>query len=436
MLFKNSIFWVAPIFLLALGLVGYVHHNRPVPKHVIMIDAGSTGTRLFIYTLASSRIQCVHSLLNQDNTNGILMKKIEPGLYHYRDEPEKAALSLQPLLDFALRQIPGANYRSTPIYLRATGGLRSLPSQDVDVILQHIQKFLAKYPFKVADSHVSVISGAEEAVYGWISLNFLLEADRSIGALDMGGSSTQISMSKGSNKRASICNHNVQVLDQSHQVCALSLSGFGLEASLSTYKQAILDEAISRSATTVNSPCFAKGYTETFSVNELLNRTEPTTKNQKLTLVGSGDYDKCQSELLPVLLMKKAAADPEVSLLPALAEGNEFVAFNGFVTTHSALELKRRPTLKEWQESSRNFCKLEWQQVEKKSQPANRCFKAAWSLLLLNQVYGIGLDERRIDFVKDVRVGPDDIVKSSEPQNIDVSWTIGAVLTEIVAMRL
>jgi len=146
----------------------------------------------------------------------------------------------------------------------------------------------------------------------------------------------------------------------------------------------------------------------------------------------------CVKDLMPVLEKKKTLSEESVSLLPVLAKDQEFVAFNGFVQTHRALDLKRRPTLKEWQGASREFCNLDWRQVEKKSQPANRCFKAAWSLLLLNQVYGIGLDERRIDFVKDVRVGPDSdesMITGSETQNVEVSWTIGAVLTEVLAMR-
>eukprot|EP01103_Thecamoeba_quadrilineata_P017263 TRINITY_DN6041_c0_g1_i1.p1 TRINITY_DN6041_c0_g1~~TRINITY_DN6041_c0_g1_i1.p1 ORF type:complete len:428 (-),score=40.46 TRINITY_DN6041_c0_g1_i1:88-1371(-) len=424
---KNSFLWIVPILLLSLGLLGYIRHSRPAPKYVIMIDAGSTGTRLYIYTISSPRFQNVHSLLNHDSKTGVISKKIEPGLYQYRDDPEEAAKSLQPLLDFALRQIPGTHYRSSPVYLRATGGLRSLPPQKIETVLTSIRKFLSRYPFTLADSHVSVISGVEEAVYGWTSLNFLLEAEQSIGALDMGGSSTQISLVQGSTMAPSICKHKVQFVDKSYKVCALSLHGFGLESSFASYRQSLLDDAKSQGASTVKSPCLAKGHTETVSEANFTGR-----------IVGDGDFDSCLGQLLPTLSKKKQDADPAVALLPALAVDNEFVAFNGFVQTHRALGLKRRPTLREWQEASRTYCSRGFKDIEADSQPSNRCFKAAWLLLLMHQVYGLGFDERRIDFVKDVSVGPNWGIEPtlSETMNVEVSWTIGAVLMEMAALRV
>jgi len=139
------------------------------------------------------------------------------------------------------------------------------------------------------------------------------------------------------------------------------------------------------------------------------------------------------------LLSRKKQADPAISLLPALANENDFVAFNGFVQTHRALGLQRRPSIREWQDASRDFCSLDWKDVEAKSQPANRCFKAAWLQLILHQVYGLSFDERRIDFVKEVSVSNSQWVEGSnipETQNVEVSWTIGAVLLELSSTKM
>jgi len=62
-------------------------------------------------------------------------------------------------------------------------------------------------PFAFEDEQVRVISGEEEAIYGWTGINFLMGTllnntqgigtvtgvNKTFGALDMGGASTQIS---------------------------------------------------------------------------------------------------------------------------------------------------------------------------------------------------------------------------------------------------
>jgi apyrase len=64
----------------------------------IQLDAGSTGSRIhvFKFTKAGQELKLISDTFMQ----------LKPGLSSYRDEPDKAAASLKPLLDKALATVP------------------------------------------------------------------------------------------------------------------------------------------------------------------------------------------------------------------------------------------------------------------------------------------------------------------------------------------
>jgi len=68
-----------------------------------------------------------------------LFEEVKPGLSAYADIPSNAAKSLQPLLDKAKNFIPEAEWSSTPITLKATAGLRLLPKEKADNILNEVR---------------------------------------------------------------------------------------------------------------------------------------------------------------------------------------------------------------------------------------------------------------------------------------------------------
>ena len=96
-----------------------------------------------------------------------------------------------------------------PIFLKATGGMRELPLQQREAIMEAVRSFLLdqnENPFHFEPYFARVISGEEEGIYAWASVNFFMntlllesqgegtaEPALTYGALDMGGASTQIS---------------------------------------------------------------------------------------------------------------------------------------------------------------------------------------------------------------------------------------------------
>ncbi|XP_069806951.1 nucleoside diphosphate phosphatase ENTPD5 isoform X2 [Dendropsophus ebraccatus] len=144
--------------------------------HGIVFDAGSTGTRIHIYTFHSLSAGAPLEL------DGEIFESLKPGLSAFADQPEKD-------------HIPPTNWKKTPLLLKATAGLRLLPEHQAEALLVEVRKVFRASPFLVLENSVSILDGSDEGVLAWITVNYLtgrLHGDRSVGILDLGGGSTQI----------------------------------------------------------------------------------------------------------------------------------------------------------------------------------------------------------------------------------------------------
>lgn len=148
-------------------------NNHFTSKYAIVFDAGSTGSRVHVYEFQFCGDQLLH-LVDE------VFEQTKPGLSAFPEDPDEAVQSLVPLLRQAWRRVPRNLRRCTPIVLKATAGLRLLPSEKVANILGSIKSWFDDQPFHLPSSNsgfssdpVSVIDGSEEAVSAWISVNFL-----------------------------------------------------------------------------------------------------------------------------------------------------------------------------------------------------------------------------------------------------------------------
>ncbi|CCF58202.1 hypothetical protein KAFR_0E00480 [Kazachstania africana CBS 2517] len=162
-------------------------------QFVIMVDAGSTGSRVHIYEF------------NTCTSPPTLVKEtfdmLKPGLSSFDTDSIGAANSLDPLLQKALDVIPLDKRSCTPIAVKATAGLRLLGEAKSDKTLAAVRSHLENdYPFAVVKGDgISIMSGEEEGVYAWVTTNYLLGNIGSKGdklpttaVFDLGGGSTQI----------------------------------------------------------------------------------------------------------------------------------------------------------------------------------------------------------------------------------------------------
>ena len=151
-----------------------------------MIDAGSSGCRahVFRYGVLGTSLGPLYVLPKHDS------KKVRPGLSSFENNPTSAGKSLAGLVDFMKEQIPQDKWASTPIYLKATAGLRMLPIETSDMIIKSVQDFLNDpllSPFYFKPSQAQIIPGTEEGAFSWISVNYLkhiIGPFRPIGQID------------------------------------------------------------------------------------------------------------------------------------------------------------------------------------------------------------------------------------------------------------
>ena len=182
----------------------------------ILIDAGSTGSRVHIYQWEKRDFRTLPPPLTLPLTSERWTERIRPGLSDFNDDAEKAARTLVPLIETAKRTL--GNYKhawfSYPIYVKATAGMRELSEKKRDATIDAVRRLLKDNntcPFDFANKEQArVIAGEEEAAYAWVAVNFvdgaLLEATagpfgtatptRARGSMEMGGSSVQISFYK------------------------------------------------------------------------------------------------------------------------------------------------------------------------------------------------------------------------------------------------
>ncbi|TEA29133.1 hypothetical protein DBR06_SOUSAS10510105 [Sousa chinensis] len=157
----------------------------------IMFDAGSTGTRVHVFQF--SRQPGETPTLTHET-----FKALKPGLSAYADDVDKSTPGIQELLDIAKQDIPFEFWKATPLVLKATAGLRLLPGEKAQKLLQKVKEVFEASPFLVGDDCVSIMNGTDEgSVSAWITVNFLTGGLKtpgrsSVGMLDLGGGSTQI----------------------------------------------------------------------------------------------------------------------------------------------------------------------------------------------------------------------------------------------------
>ncbi|XP_018429827.1 PREDICTED: ectonucleoside triphosphate diphosphohydrolase 5 [Nanorana parkeri] len=227
--------------------------NRTI--YGIVFDAGSTGTRIHIYTFHQ---RAGGSVLELD---GEIFESVKPGLSSYANQPEKGADAVRSLLHLAQDAVPSSHWSKTPVILKATAGFRLLPVHQAEGLLSEVRKVFISSPFLVPEDSVTVLDGTDEGILAWIAVNFLtgrLDGDRSVGTLDLGGVSTQITFLPLTKATLDETPHeslaSFELFNSTYRLYTHSYLGLGLKAA----RLAVLGASVSvvQQKQTFRSHCF------------------------------------------------------------------------------------------------------------------------------------------------------------------------------------
>ncbi|NXJ41688.1 ENTP8 diphosphohydrolase, partial [Ciconia maguari] len=402
------------------------------PQYGLVFDAGSTHTALYIYWWPADK----------ENGTGIV-SQVEactvsgPGISSYADDPAGAGASLKPCLDRAMKIVPAEQQRETPTYLGATAGMRLLR-------YGHCPEPRPSGPFPTMPVDVrgaQILTGNEEGSFGWITVNYLLEtlvkcsftgewthppAEDVVGALDLGGASTQITFLPGTTIDDSSTRVLLRLYGTNYSIYTHSYLCYGQKQALKMLVASLHQGSLSPQQ--ISHPCYPKGYQENVTAADLYNSPcvrAPSTPSpaRVLTVTGTGDPTACSTAVQKLFNFSCGANrtcgfngvyQPPVR--------GQFFAFSGLYHNLHFLNLTGGQSLSSVNATIVQFCASSWEKVQKEFPTMNRthlrdaCAASSYALALLLEGYKFNHTTwLNIHFVRQVA-------------NVDVGWTLGYML--------
>eukprot|EP00927_Polykrikos_kofoidii_P085903 TRINITY_DN946_c1_g1_i1.p1 TRINITY_DN946_c1_g1~~TRINITY_DN946_c1_g1_i1.p1 ORF type:complete len:586 (+),score=68.95 TRINITY_DN946_c1_g1_i1:98-1855(+) len=286
----------------------------------VVIDAGSTGSRIHIFQWPKRIIRLktagkmVGTPLSVPVSVGAM--HVTPSLSSFIDASvdtdEKVRNSLGPLLTYAegvlLNITPPVDLKAVPIYLSATGGLRVHPNEKIHAIIEAARRLLGSTPFAQTRYGVRVLSGEEEGAFGWLSVNAnspagVASSPDTLGVLDIGGESAQISfVPHGPSIKASFFPMHFGSHEKSPiHLYTHSFLGFGLniawqKAGAMLHRDSDqADELAQERSLKIDHPCLPLGvswHVDEGDYGVSIERV-PERESGKIVFRGAHDFDAC-----------------------------------------------------------------------------------------------------------------------------------------------
>nr|GEY35350.1 probable apyrase 7 [Tanacetum cinerariifolium] len=417
------------------GLVHlYSNWSQQSTRFFVVLDCGSTGTRVFVYRasvnhhkdgnlpiLLKSLPRDLKSKPSSESGRAYNRKETEPGLAKLVHNLTGLSLAINPLLGWAEKQIPKHSHKTTSLFLYATAGVRRLPTADSDWLLNNAWSIIKNSSFLCEREWVKTISGIEEAYYGWIALNYhthMLAKKETYGALDMGGSSLQVTFESNdyANNETSL---DLNIGSVNHHLNAYSLAGYGLNDAFDKSVVHLLKKSteftkadIIEGKSVVKHPCLQSGYKETYmcSMCHSAFQDDKTPKRgSPVQLIGVPKWEECNKlAKISVNLSEWSNKSPalDCGLHPCALEDNlprphgQFYAMSGFFVVYRFFNLSAHAPLDEVLVKGREYCEKSWD-VAKNSVPPQPfieqyCFRAPYVVLLLREGLHIKDDQVNI----------------------------------------
>jgi len=204
------------------------------PKCAVLIDAGSSGSRFWIYSWTAHSDTWETSIPSDLKSTDSY--KAKPGIIEYFTNTTAMEIQFQAGLDEVLAYIDGEyvfcqDTADIPMWLMSTAGLRTESNQDVRDILDAIGEWMvANVPFKW--QFAALLSGEEEAIYAWVATNHVLgrfESGNRVGIMEMGGQSMQIAF-EPVYPIIMDNSYDIVLFGNTYRVYASSWNGFGYDA--------------------------------------------------------------------------------------------------------------------------------------------------------------------------------------------------------------
>jgi apyrase len=391
--------------------------NTVEARYGLIIDAGSSGSRIYIYCWRpgeTNRVPWVTAALGQDGKPFYF--KVPTPLSDVSCESD-ADNCLKDLIDYALEKIGNNSQMLAQIrlHLMATAGMRLKQRDNPErskVTIETVDAYLKKR-FKSASTVTSaIITLEEEALYGWIAVNYLMgflkdkdgNSSPTMGILELGGASTQIAYASSDPSPQGPATLPWKWRETTYQIYGHSFGDLGQDQAFRKINAfyRTKNTSMSKERRSIN-PCYPKGYLKPgdYDVGE-----------------GTGNYNDCKDEIERTLLLPLGNNQRR-------PPHGVFLAYAGYYYINSffskAFQLNSFFSLAELETAGDLYCSS-WKELEdrKELKPYEKyfpeyCFRAAYIAALLQTGYGFPKDTRQI------------IITDTLHGN-EISWTLGAMV--------
>ncbi|XP_028286977.1 ectonucleoside triphosphate diphosphohydrolase 1 isoform X3 [Parambassis ranga] len=332
----------------------------------------------------------------------------------------------------AEQKVPRKRHHQTPLYLGATAGMRLLNmenSKASEKVFQAVGAALQKFPFSYQGARI--LSGQEEGAFGWVTVNYLddrlKQGLETIGALDLGGASTQISFVSDNYDGSESPSNSVtfRLYGNDYNLYTHSFLCYGKDQVL----RLALAHQTQSGPTTILDPCFHPGYTETKNYSVLYD--SPCVSDRKpledpVTFIhnGQGNFQQCQEVVKSVFnftTCKYSQCSFNGVFQPHLQ--GPFGAFSAYYFVMNFLNLTDTSIpLETVKEKLTSYCATPWKEIVKQhpnvklSYLAEYCFSGTYIITLLTEGYNFtSKSYSDIKFIKKIK-------------GSDAGWTLGYML--------
>ena len=290
----------------------------PFDGYHVVLDGGSTGTRIYIYTVANHL-----RLVEPVRINGTQWAvKTNPGLSSIM--PEQVDDYLKPLLSAVVEQVPETERKRTTIALRATAGMRLLPEYRRQALLAAVMRaFKSQTPFQVDSYSALVIPGEFEGAFGWVTANYLqnkltLHGAQTNAYIDLGGASAQITFEPLS---PPLAGDFPVVLDGTrHELYTHSYLRFGIVQAHGRYYAGLKRDSTPGLDGVYEDPCLWKPdpmhLDASFEVKAIMVNNNGDSTEETIHVRGSGDPAKCEALVYKYSLMHGSHAQEYLCTQP------------------------------------------------------------------------------------------------------------------------
>ncbi len=347
------------------------------PHYMAVVDAGSTGSRLHLYTYDLDEYQ------DPTHVEEIASHTVNPGL-------SSIAANQADIDKYLSKLFSDVSMQDIPVYFYSTAGMRILSQQKQAIYYEALKNWFARQEsFNLIDA--KTIAGEDEAIFGWLSVNYNLGTlsdpkQKAVGVVDIGGASTQIVFpvdASPDSDQVTIKWHGQDITLFAH-----SFLGLGQNKAMEKF---------------LNTPaCFSQGY------------------GLPEGLFGAGDATECEKNISSVVNGEygvNALVSPRVnersSSLSWYAIGAvPYLLHDGF------LKINDESYSSAWlfNEVDTKACQVSWQNLKENDstngQLFSACFRASYYYALIVDGYGVSPEELIHVFPKE--------------KNID--WALGVVL--------